>query len=123
MKSRASAIEAARAAGDTRRLVHHLESGIMVDPTQSEWHLERARIAKESGDLAKAVEAAGCASAALQPGKERTAAFVFEAECLVAAGDPKTALLRIEKALSETPDDAAARGLKERLSAAGDPPK
>ncbi len=123
MKARASAIEAARAAGDKRRLLHHLENGIMVDPTQAEWHLERARLAKESGDVAKAVEAAGCASAALPPGKERTAAFVFEAECLVASGDPRTALLRIEKALSETPDDAAARALKERLSATGDPPK
>jgi Flp pilus assembly protein TadD len=38
-------------------------------------------------------------------------------------GDPKTALLRLDKALSETPDDAPARALRARIDRSEDPPR
>ncbi len=108
---------------DDDRALNHLEKGLLVDPFRSQWHLEVARLRKSKSDLPGAIEAAGCASAALPQGPLRTAALVIEAEYLIASGDPSTAIIRLEKALSETPTDEKAKALRATLSNRGENPK
>jgi tetratricopeptide (TPR) repeat protein len=109
--ARKAVIEAKRAAGDQKAALAHLDQYVMTQPLEDAIHVQRSEALLSLSRAEESLLAADCAVETASAAAGKAAAQVAAAKALVALGKKDEARARLEEALRQAPQNAAAKAM------------